>query len=205
MSGLCICDGSAVHLVIEHASSYVINQLSAYGRTATWVLFLLGLLFTSWEKYLVLEGCDVMTVEMCGGCWSCTTKWLSTVCIPPPPPSVTIFDDRYFQMSFDCMDGNSTSSYGNEIKGEAVVMDRLISWFGGNTEKWETAPLAVITPFSSLSLCLSLFLFLCLHLILNVSLDISLLNSHLSVRRLRHRGGAHRHVLSKREPPLGNQ
>lgn len=126
-------------------------------------------------------------------------------CLHPPPPSVTIFDDRYFQMSFDCMDGNSTSSYGNEIKGEAVVMDRLISWFGGNTEKWETAPLAVITPFSSLSLCLSLFLFLCLHLILNVSLDISLLNSHLSVRRLRHRGGAHRHVLSKREPPLGNQ
>lgn len=36
-----MCDGSAVHLVTERESRYMINHLSAYGRFATCLLFLL--------------------------------------------------------------------------------------------------------------------------------------------------------------------
>lgn len=69
--------------------------------------------------------------------------------------------------------------------------------WGGNTEKWETAPLAVITPSLTVPFPFPLSPYR--------SLCVSLLNSHLSVLGLQHRGGARRHVLSEREPPLGNQ
>lgn len=69
--------------------------------------------------------------------------------------------------------------------------------WGGNTEKRETAPLAVITPSLTVPFPLPLSPYR--------SLCVSLLNSHLSVLGLQHRGGARRHVLSEREPPLGNQ
>lgn len=65
---------------------------------------------------------------MCAGAAEPAQR-LPTVCTWSP--SITIFHDRYIQMSFDCMDRNSASSWGNEIKGAAVVMDRLVSWFGG--------------------------------------------------------------------------
>lgn len=137
-------------------------------------------------------------------------KRSSTFCTCPL--SITIFDDRYIhriQMPSGCVSESSTSSWANEIKREAVVMDRLVSWFGGNTEKRETAPLAVITPSSPLTVPLPLSFSLSHPLSLSISfsrsLRISLLNSHPSMLGHRHRGGARCHVLGRREPSLGEQ
>ena len=99
---------------------------------------------------------------------------------PAPSLSITILDDRYtrsIQMSFDCVSGNSTSNRSNGIKGSQSSWIGLFHGFGGGggggtARKWETAPLAVITP-PSLPPSLPLILY-------TWSLRISLLKSHLA-------------------------
>lgn len=132
----------------------------------------------------------VQTVNMCSCNRSCAaTKHLTTVCTRPL--SITIFDDRCIQTalkSFHCVSGNRTSSWENEIKRGAVVIDSCVSWFGAggfgvcglggwlHRERGDSAS-GCHNPFSFFSLCISL----CLPpFSLNPPLYMSLLISHLS-------------------------
>lgn len=185
----------------------MINPGSAYGGTAVCVFAAVVIIVPSMKR---IFGVNAVT------CWR-FALWRCAVATDPAqqqnvcplfaldPSSISIFMARYIQsiqMSFDCVSGNSTSGWRNEIKGAAGVMDRLVSWFGGNTEKRGDSASGCHNPFSS-SDCASPSLSPSFspNLILCVSLHISPLNSHLSVLGT----GTVGHVLGRREPSLGEQ
>lgn len=151
-----IYNGSTLHLGIEHDSSYDYSC-----KYIWWICYLcvvaVMIVIRIMKKIfgVIMQRCD--DSFYCGDVqWPLILHSNKTVihCFPYHIQWQVYIDIQSIQIAFSCMSSNGTSSWGNEMKQVAVVMDRLVSWFGGYHRERGDRASGCHNPFSS-SLSLS--------------------------------------------------